>query len=125
MSNVKNSEEILRALLDTEVTPERDVHMRRFGIDFRIKALGESEIRQAREQATFGKTLDEDKLASILIVKSSVTPDWTDKAITDKFGPTPIDAVDKRLLPGEKAKLAQEVLDVSGFGDDEFEIAKN
>lgn len=125
MPNVKNSDEILRALLDTEMTPEKEVPMRRFGFNFRIKAISEVEIRQAREQATYGKEVDQEKLATILIVKSCVVPDWTDRAITDKFGPTPVDAVDKRLLPGEKSRLGEEVLALSGYGDDELTNVKN
>lgn len=116
--SVKNNDNLLAALLDTELTPEKDVPMRRFGVDFRIKALSDVEMRQARDQATFGKTIDEDKLSSIVIAKACLSPDWSDKALIAKFGPTPVDVVEKRLLPGEKAKLKDEIAILSGYGDD-------
>lgn len=123
----KNSEELLRALLDTEITPERDVPMRRFGADvtFRVRALTEADYRQVREQATYGTTVDTNKLGSLIVAKGCVVPDWTDAELLAKFGPTPADAVSKRLLPGEKERLAEAITDLSGFGDDAVDNAKN
>lgn len=123
MSTSKNVEEILRALLDTELVPEKEVPMRRFGIDFRVRAIDGKRINKIRQEATYpvkgGSTrLDEEKFGALIIVNGCAVPDWTDAALTAKFGPTPTDTVQKRLLAGEIAKLSAEILEISGFQDE-------
>lgn len=115
----KTQDELLRALLEVDDKPERDVKMRRFGT-FRIRALDDRELKSAREQAKFGKELDADLFACILIVKGCVAPDWSAKELLDKFQATDgADVVAKRLLPGERESLSAKILDLSGFSDDE------
>lgn len=126
MSNVKNTDEILRALLDTEVTPEKPVPMKRFGVDFRVRALDGKLINKMRQEATYpvkgGEKLDSEKFGALIIVHGCVVPNWADPALTSAFGPTPADTIQKRLLAGEVAKLSSEILDLSGFGDEDADI---
>jgi hypothetical protein len=130
----KNPQDLLRALLDTELTPERDVPMKRFGagVSFRIKAIDAKTFNRIREQATYpvkggGSQVDSDKLAALIVEKGTVEPKWNDPALVEAFGPTPVDVVQKRLLAGEITKLSAEILDLSGFNDedDAIEDVKN
>lgn len=114
--------DLLQKLLDTELVPEKDVYMKRFDANFRIRAIDGKLIARTREQATHGKELDQEKFGALIIVNGCVSPDWTNEKLRDKFGPTPIDVVQKRLLAGEIAKLSSEILDLSGFGDEDEEI---
>lgn len=122
--SVKNTDEILRALLDTELRPEKDVPMKRFGVNFRIQAIDGKTINKIREQASFPakggvKKLDDELFGTLVIEKACLSPDWSDRALLDAFGPTSTDAIQNRLLAGEIAKLSAEILELSGFGDDD------
>ncbi|MEW9697942.1 hypothetical protein [Paenibacillus sp. SI8] len=124
--SAKNTDDILRALLDTELKPEKDVHMRRFGVSFRIQALDGKLIAQVRDQASYpvkggGTTVDNVLFKVLVIQKGCVSPDWTDTALA-KFGATAADVIQARLLPGEIDKLADEITALSGYGDDAEQI---
>lgn len=126
----KSPDEVLRALLDTEDTPEKDVPMKRFGVSFRIRAIDGKLIARIREQATYpvkgGQKLDEEKFGALVIEKACVVPNWSDKALLDKYNTSdPADVIQKRLLAGEIAKLSAEILDLSGYGDDDLDELKN
>lgn len=118
---------VLRALLDTELIPEKDVPMKRFGVNFRIRAIDGKLINKMRDEATRplpgGKTKFDDELFGALIIeKGCVVPDWTAPELREKFGPTPADVIQNRLLAGEIAKLSTAILDLSGFGDEDEAI---
>ena len=122
---------LLQALLDTEFVPEKDVPMKRFGHDavFRVKALDEKVRKRLVEQATYpvkgGEMLDQEKFNLSLIAATCVTPDWNDPRLLEGLGvSTAIEAVDKRLLPGERLKLIEAVRELSGF-DTEMDDLKN
>jgi hypothetical protein len=124
MSNVKNTDDVLRALLDTELVPEKDVYLRRFGVNFRIRAIDGNLLDQITEECTYpkkggGSTFDNKKFSMSVITYGCVNPNWSSPEILAKFGPTPIDAVQKRLLAGELKLLSDEILGLSGFGEDE------
>jgi hypothetical protein len=98
--------------------------MKRFGVDFRVRAIDGKLINKTRADATYpvkggGTKFDDEKFGALIIVNGCAVPDWTDAALTSVFGPTPADTVQKRLLAGEIAKLSAEILDISGFSDDE------
>lgn len=125
--------DLLQALLDTEFKPEKDVPMRRFGAGavFRVQALDGKDIQRVKAQATYpiktGKTtvekLDDEKFGALLLAKACVSPDWSDPKLLAGLGvPDATDAIQKRLLSGEIARLTQAILEVSGFHDDEDEI---
>ncbi|MFT4413187.1 phage tail assembly chaperone [Fredinandcohnia humi] len=129
-TKVTNQEDVLRALLDVEDTPEKDVFMKRFNVHFRIRAIDGKVINRIREQATYptknGKELDEEKFGALIIQKACVVPNWADSQLLDKYGThDPSDVIQKRLLAGEIAKLTTEIMDISGFADDKEEELKN
>lgn len=123
-------DDVLRALLDTEDTPQRDVPMKRLNTVFRIQAIDGKTINRIREQATYpvkgGTKMDEEKFGALVIEKACVNVPWSDKALLDKYGVSSgAEVIGRRLLAGEIARLTAEILDLSGFNDDAFEEAKN
>lgn len=129
----KTADDVLRALLETDVIPEQDVYMPRFGVSFRVKAIDQRTINNIRAQCTRpmkngGEQFDDERYACSLIVAGCVSPDFSTPALLEKFGPTPADVVLNRLLPGEIDKLGVKIMDLSGFSkdeEDEVEDVKN
>jgi hypothetical protein len=124
MANKKITNDVLDALLNAEATPEAVVPMKRFGVDFRVRAISLKEIKQFRMQAThfIGKreVIDEELFASLVIAEASIVPNWSDPQLLAKYETNQAsDVVAKRLLDGEKAYLAGEIMSVSGFDQDE------
>lgn len=119
--------DLLQKLLDTELVPEKDIYMKRFDANFRIRALNEKEINRIREQSTFGNSVNQSKFRALIAVSGCVSPDWSDAKLREKFGPNPDDVVQNRLLAGEVNKLTEEIMKLSGYGDEdeEIEAAKN
>jgi len=116
-------EDFLSALLAADKKPEKDVPLKRLGVTIRVKALDDKEIKHINERATFGKIVDEQKKA-LLMIEAATQFDWSDKRLLEKFDTTdPLTVIDRALLPGEKVKLINEILEVSGFDQDEL-IAK-
>lgn len=120
----------LQALLATSLEIERDVFIKRLGVNFRIKAIDTATLDKAREQATHisGKgnkresVVDAQKLNAILTVKFCVTPDFTNKALLEKYGAANgVECVTKALLPGELVRIISAGMELSGFNDDEDE----
>jgi hypothetical protein len=128
----KNQNDVLAALLAVDDKLEQDITMKRFGVDFTIKALDGALINSIQNQATFfqgkgknrEKILDEQKFQSLIIEKGCVNPNWNAKELKERYPecPTTADIIQKRLLAGELARLTNEILDLSGFYDEEDEI---
>ncbi|WP_128893622.1 phage tail assembly chaperone [Longirhabdus pacifica] len=122
----KNTNDILHALLDTEITLQKEVYMNRFKVSFKIEAIDGKMINRIREQATFptksGRELDEEKFGALIIQKACKVPNWSDPQLIEKFGPTPTDVIQNRLLAGEIAKITTEILELSGFVDEDEKI---
>lgn len=123
--------DLLQALLDTDFKPEKDISMKRFGPEatFRIRAFDETERKRVLEQSTYpnkkGEVLDEDKFRKLLIAKGCVRPDWNDPRLLTGLGVSDaIEAIGKRLLPGEIMRLSEEISKLSGYGT-EFDDLKN
>ena len=119
MSKVTNNN-VLDALLNVEDEPQTAVHMERFGVDFKVKALGIKDIKRLQQQATFpvGKSevLDEEYFMTLAIAEACVTPNWNDPALAKKYGTSDVsEIIKKRLLAGEQAKLIAEIMAASGF----------
>lgn len=116
--------DILHALLAVDNTVEKDVHMKRFGVDFRIRAITGQTINQARVQATRivgkgKKEVNEEKFGIILIQKAVVNVDFGAKELLEKFGvEDATEVIPRLLLAGEIATLTQEILTLSGFEDE-------
>lgn len=125
------NDDILNALLTVEDIPEAEIPMKRFGVNFRVRAVDIKTIKRLNIQATFpvGKTqvLDEEYFAALLIAEASVVPNWKDPQLLAKYETTePAEVIRKRLLGGEMAHLSKEIMDVSGFNQEErIENLKN
>lgn len=127
-----NQNDVLNALLNTEDTPEKAVPMKRFGVDFSVRAVDIKTIKRLQVQATFpvGKNqqvVDEEYFGALMIAEASVVPNWKEPKLLEKYGTADAsEVVRKRLLAGEIAYLVKEVMDVSGFDQDEqIERVKN
>lgn len=111
---------VLDALLNVDDEPITAVHMERFGVDFKVKALAIKDIKRLQQQATFpvGKkeVLDEEYFMALAVAEACVVPNWNDPALAKKYGTGDVtEIVKKRLLAGEQAKLIQEIMTASGF----------
>lgn len=132
----KEQVDLLKMLLDVEDVPEKDVMMTRFGAPFRIRAIDGDLLNQIQEQCTYSrigkkgkqeKHLDETKFQAMIIEKACIAPNWGDKALLDKYKVFEgYEVISKRLLAGEIVKLSGEIMDLSGFGEeDQIESVKN
>lgn len=128
---VSNEEVVLDALLSVEDRPEKDVYMKRFGVNFRIRALDGDTINKLQSRCTHytgkgknrEKVTDEEKLGALMIKEACLIPDFGDKKLLDRYGvKQPEEVVRKRLLAGEINKLANEIFDISGFEEEEDDI---
>ncbi|WP_068792846.1 phage tail assembly chaperone [Brevibacillus laterosporus] len=109
------TDDLLKALLDADKKPEKEVPLKRFGT-FRIRALDDQEIEESQERATFGKTVDQTRKALIMIQKATIEPNWSHPDLLAKYETQdPVKVVEKTLLPGERIKLVSEILDLSGY----------
>ncbi|WP_337102568.1 phage tail assembly chaperone [Paenibacillus sp. YIM B09110] len=120
---------VLQALLGADCKPKKDVPMKRLDVEFQIQALDGKTINRIQEQCTHyigkgqkrEKVLDEEQFGALVIQKACLIPDWSARELTDKYG-TPTEAILGILLAGEIAKLSAEILEISGFNNDEDEI---
>lgn len=119
----------LEALLGASLDVTKEVYIARLKTSFTVKALTNAETMKARLRATTGKdNVDATTLSYVMITMACSDPDFNDKALKAHYGASDdVDCVGKALLPGEIAKLAEEISKLSGFGvDDEMiEEAKN
>lgn len=136
MAKETKSVDALDALLGADLKIEKDVFIKRLNAHFTIKALDGNTINRITEQCTQHvgkgrnrkKELDEQKFGALVILKACVAPNFGDKRLLEKYGATlPEEVVTKALLAGEIARLAGEIMELSGFDDDEdgIEEVKN
>jgi hypothetical protein len=115
---------VLAALLTADDNVEKDVFMKRFGVDFRIKAMSIKQIKRMQMQSTHvvGKSevLDEEYFASLMVAEATVNVDWRNPQLLEKYNALEAaEVVSARLLSGEIASLSAEIMAVSGFNQDE------
>lgn len=117
----KTSKEILDALLGVNNDVRKTVHMKRFGIDFEIKALLPEEANQLQQRATRltskgQKHLDEDLFNYLTIAKACVVPNWEDEKLLEAMGVhDAVDAIKQKLLFGEVVYLLGEIAELNGL----------
>lgn len=125
---VETQEDVLKALLGADHKVEKQVFMKRFGAYFTIKALDGDIIDRIQDQCTYyvgkgnnrQKKTDEQKFSALVIQKACVVPDWNAKELLTAYAThDAVDVIKKRLLAGELARLSAEIMDISGFEDDE------
>jgi len=124
----------LQALLGADLKIEKEVPIKRLGVNFTIKAIDGDMIAKIQEECTYHtgkgknreKVVDEQKLGALLIAKGCVSPNFGDQRLLDKYKATDAaDCVKKALLAGEIAKLSGAILELSGFDDDGLDEVKN
>ncbi|GIN39606.1 phage tail assembly chaperone [Heyndrickxia oleronia] len=123
--------DMLQALLGTENNAKGEVYIKRLGGYFQIRSIDSQELNSIKEQATHfvGKgvnreeVIDDLEFKKILISKACINPDFNNDDLKQKYGAVDAaDCVEKSLLPGEIAKLIEEIFKLSGFDDSEEEI---
>lgn len=144
-----NESDILRGLIeagqekDGENAYER-IQIKRGGVlkfEFRIRPLSEEESVQCREHATRyaprkrGQPKQEietnaAKFRSWLIYAATVDEDraktWDNKKAQEALGVLQgVDMIDAVLLSGEKDRIIDRINEISGYGDDIEDTAKN
>lgn len=98
--------------------------------EFEIRALTNDEWENCRSQCmninkNGSVSLNNSKLNSMIVVTGCVTPNFRSAELLAKAGITlPIDFVNKVMKPGEVEKLASQILQYSGFGDNLNEVQK-
>jgi Phage XkdN-like tail assembly chaperone protein, TAC len=126
----------LSALLSADLTIEKPVFIKRLNTDITVKAIDGKTLSKLQERATHyvGKgakreaQLDEQKFGGLVIASASVSLDFGNAQLLEKYGASDAaDCVQKALLAGEIAKLTQAIMEISGFNDldDQVEDAKN
>ena len=96
---------------------------------FVIRALNSQEWNNNRKQCMNitknSVDLDQGKLNALNVLAACVVPNFRDAGFISRAGVTlPIDLVYKVLKPGEIEKLANAILEYSGFGAELEEIPK-
>ncbi|MDP5273549.1 phage tail assembly chaperone [Chengkuizengella axinellae] len=123
----KEKNDVLKALLDVKQEVKRDVFMKRFGVNFTIKAIDGEVIDRIENQATYQvrqgnkriDKVDQQKFAALLIEKGCLNPSWKEKDLLNKYNTSdPTEVIKKRLLAGEISNLASEIMDISGYEED-------
>lgn len=126
-------EQILQRLLDADKLPERTVRLERLDIPVKLRGLTGKQVFNIRERCTERKEkrgqtitrLDEEMFNVSLIAASTISPNWGNPQLINKFSASDAEEVIKRiLLAGELSALGDIVLDLSGFNT-ELEDVKN
>lgn len=100
------------------------------GKEFKVKPITDAQLDLARQKATKGgkSQLSSEVLHSSIITQCVIEPNFKSEDFLSRAGvSTPEQAINKFLLSGEKSRLADKILQVSGYSDDEelYEVAKN
>lgn len=116
------------------VTEQVVISMRLKNHPFTIRSMGSSEFFKYQKDATKykkGKKVDFDSKGfnQTIVINHTVDPNFKDAEFVKKAGcATPEQLIEKVLLSGEVAELAQKITTLSGFEedlDDLVEEAKN
>lgn len=130
----KENVDFLQKLLAPDNNVTIEVPMKRFGINFKLKALTPDEATAITQRATRlvgkgQKVFNEELFNMLSIVETCVQPDWKDADLLKALGvKDPVDAVKKRLLFGEVAYLLEEIAKLNGFDksdEEQIEEIKN
>lgn len=127
---------LLNSKMDVMELPKKSIEIPRlsqaFGekMTFTIRALNNKEFKNIQDLAIkFDKKdtdIDTSLVQSMILIEGIVEPSLKDKELRDRFGvATPIDLLEKLLLPGEILHLYNQISELSGFGDDSIVQIKN
>lgn len=104
-------------------------------VPFKIRSLSSEEMdaivkkstRTLRNKGQITEHLDNMAMAKNVILAGTVDPDFTSKEICERYGVLDPSMVPGRmLLAGERAKLSDAIMELSGYNDEDAEEeAKN
>lgn len=127
MSKVEKALSLADFLMENpidEIIQEIIISKRLLNFPFEIKAMTSRQMEEIQKRTTAisktkGVDFDTAKFNELVITKQTVSPDLTDVDFLSKVNcKTPSDFLDKHLTAGEVAKLAEEILKLSGFDQD-------
>ena len=154
LDNAKNRKDaeydLTKALLEASEYKEAEdnisiVDVKRAGkllFTVRLHPLSDSDLKLARKKATsympnpqgkklpqIEKDFDNAKFKSWLIYLATIEEDqekiWGNRAIMQKFGlMQPAESIDHLLTAGEKSKMTDEIVTISGFDDEEEAVTE-
>jgi len=128
-----SEDQIIKKLLNDEEVPTRTVFLERLGIPIKLRALTAKQLLKTRETATYIEKVkggevqkfDNDSFNMGLIMKATVSPNWSDsKLLTSLKVSSGAEILKRKLLAGELDNLANEVMDLSGYNDELKDIKK-
>lgn len=128
MTTEQNTQDFLKALLAPDNDVRQKVPMKRFGLDFEVRALEPDEVSKITQRSTRltgkkEKVFNEDMFNYLTIAAACVTPNWEDEALHEALGVhDAIGAIKKRLLFGEVAQLLGVIGDLNGFNQTDEEM---
>lgn len=127
----------LKALLEAPIGPQSGVwKCPRLNTEFTIRSLDNDAYAEAQEEATryarnrrtgrMEKDIDGATLSFLVCVAGTTNPNFNAEPVKARFhAMSARDAVKKALLPGEIDKLAEKILQLSGFDEDVEEQGKD
>lgn len=123
--------ELMQFLLDRNLGETKTIKLggELSDYDISIKSLSTQQWGEARKQCLTitqnGIQMNQDKLNALIVLDGCVNPNFRDAETLQKANLTlPIDLIYKVFKPGEIEKLANEILNYSGFGQDIKDIPK-
>lgn len=133
MSTVKN-EALLSRLMTANEDITEVVTIDRLGLDIEVKALLADDVNRIKAQATYPdpkrkgeKIVNEDELNAALLNEAVVGPaELFDKELHKHYEVDNVgDLLEKILLLGEIAQVANTFANINGLSDEDIEQAKN
>lgn len=135
MNQEPKKKSALEALLGTTADIQKRVPMKRLKADFIIKAITGDQLDDIRDQCTHtrpgkgGKMeshVNDQEVGRLVVAEACIEPDFSNSELMDHYkAESPADCTQKALLAGEIVKLSSEIMELSGFDDDEVEAVKN
>ncbi|MCM3784313.1 hypothetical protein M3231_15120 [Neobacillus mesonae] len=117
----------LEALLGAPVELTDEVYIPRLKAKVTVKSVTNATIDRTKNQALVGKNkeFDGDRHDNLIIAAGCVDPDFNDSELRAKFDAfDAADCVYKALHPGERIKILAKIMELSGFSNEEEEIAE-
>jgi len=108
----------------------KEIPFKRFADPFVIREVTNKELDGLRKQSTTRRknpqtgqievTQDQEKFGELMVVKSVITPDLTDKELQESYGclADPVGLLKSMLRVGELTDLSNEVTKLSGINQD-------
>lgn len=118
------------------VKPSKQVEVKRLSaimgepVIFTVESISASKFSDIQSSAITtdkkGIDIDMSEIQKMTVLEGVKDPSFKSKELKEKYGvPTPVELINKLLLPGEITSLYNVISDLSGFGDNVIEEIKN